>query len=175
MSELNRTHEKSCAVALPRERNCATEGQSCATDSATGSQPVGLKALANKVLQRNQARNQSATKPENARNFSSEKVGQKLRGDKTFHGLTLAEVKAEAGADWPEVEADPALLDTFAHAVSVRRMRERGEIPPHYTATTVCAHCGPVPIFEGVPDKVLGCPWCFTRRGGASSSLGLGL
>lgn len=65
------------------------------------------------------------------------------------HGLTMADLREAAGRDWPEVEATPALLETLACAVSARRMRERGEVPPSYTSTTICAGCGPVPIFEG--------------------------
>ncbi len=53
--------------------------------------------------------------------------------------------------------------EAMAHAIQTRRMRERGEVPAHYTATTTCKHCGPVPIFPGVPATVLGCPWCFNR------------
>ena len=79
------------------------------------------------------------------------------------HGLTAADLREAAGHDWPEVERDPALLETLAHAVSIRRMRERGEVPPSYTATTVCAGCGPVPIFPGVSGRVDGCLWCFNR------------
>lgn len=82
------------------------------------------------------------------------------------HGLTVDDLRAAAGNDWPEVQADPALLEALAHAVSVRRMRERGEVPPSYTAVTDCAGCGPVPIFEGAPDRVMGCPWCFGRVAG---------
>ncbi len=79
------------------------------------------------------------------------------------HSLTLTELKEAAGPDWPEVEADPKLAEALAHAVQTRRMRERGEVPPHYTAGTVRAGCGPVPIWEGAPEKVLACPWCFNR------------
>lgn len=85
-------------------------------------------------------------------------------GKNEIYGLTLAEIKTEAGSDWPEIEANPVLLDAFARAIQVRRMREHGEVPKHYTSKTDCAHCGPVPIFEGAPDRVLGCPWCFNRR-----------
>ncbi len=53
--------------------------------------------------------------------------------------------------------------EALAHAMQTRRMRERGEIPPHYTEVTTCARCGPVHIFPGVPDRVDGCPWCFNR------------
>ena len=82
------------------------------------------------------------------------------------HGLTIADLREAAGPDWPEVERDPALLETLAHAVSVRRMRELGIVPAHYTASTICARCGSVPIFEGAPERVLGCAWCFNRTAG---------
>ncbi len=82
------------------------------------------------------------------------------------HGLTVDDLRALAGADWPEVERDPALLEVLAAAVATRRMRERGEVPAHYTATTVCAGCGPVPIFPGAPERVMGCPWCLNRAAG---------
>ncbi len=79
------------------------------------------------------------------------------------HGLPLADLKQTAGPNWPEIENDPATLEALANSITIRRMRERGEVPSHYTVTTVCAHCGPVPIFAGVAERVLGCPWCFNR------------
>ena len=82
------------------------------------------------------------------------------------YSLTVDDLRALAGPDWPEVERDPALLETLAHAVSVRRMREAGTVPAHYTATTTCAGCGHVPIFEGAPERVLACPWCLNRLAG---------
>lgn len=54
-------------------------------------------------------------------------------------------------------------LRIYAEAVADRLARERGEIPAHYTAKTVCSGCGPVPIFRGAPEKVAGCPWCWNR------------
>jgi len=81
-------------------------------------------------------------------------------------GIPIADLRTVAGDDWPEVAADPDLLESMAHAVQTRRMRERGEVPRHYTHTTTCAHCGPVPIFPGVPAHVLSCPWCFNRAAG---------
>ena len=59
-----------------------------------------------------------------------------------------------------------ATLKALARAIQTRRMRERSEVPSHYTAVTVCAHCGPVPIFPGVAEQVQGCPWCFNRTKG---------
>jgi hypothetical protein len=50
--------------------------------------------------------------------------------------------------------------------VAIIEMRQRGICPDHYTATTNCKWCGPVPIFEGCPPQVKGCPWCFNRLKG---------
>jgi hypothetical protein len=87
------------------------------------------------------------------------------------HGLTVSDLEEAAGPDWPEVQTDPSLLGVLAEAVATRRMRERGEIPPHYTAITICRHCGPVPIYPGVADQVEGCPWCFNRAAGRPAPL----
>ncbi len=82
------------------------------------------------------------------------------------HGLPLADLKQAAGPDWPEIENDPATLKALANSITTRRMRERGEVPPDYIAATVCRHCGPVPIYQGIAERVLGCPWCFNRAKG---------
>ncbi len=79
------------------------------------------------------------------------------------HGLTLADLKQAAGPDWSEIEHDPATLEALANSIQLRRMRERSEVPSNYTSTTICAHCGPVPIYPGMAEHVLGCPWCFNR------------
>jgi hypothetical protein len=91
---------------------------------------------------------------------------QKLEVVVAMHGVTLAELRDLAGEDWPELEADPALLKCYADMVAIRKMRESGRVPPSYTATTICAHCGPVPIFPGVAKRVAGCPWCLNRAVG---------
>jgi hypothetical protein len=148
---------KSCTVAPPMQCNRATGEHNNATVHATAMQPSSIKALAAKVLSRNQACNNNATEAETACNYLGAKGSQKL------HGLTLVELQEAAGPDWPEVQADTVLLETFAAAVATRRMREAGVIPPHYTSTTICARCGPVLIFPGVPAHVLACPWCFNR------------
>ena len=72
-------------------------------------------------------------------------------------------LEREAGDDWDKVSNDPAQLVAFADSLAIVQIRESGAVPNHYTATTECSHCGPVPIFEGLPAKVFGCPWCFNR------------
>lgn len=87
-------------------------------------------------------------------------------GETEINGIPVADLHAIAGPDWAEVATDPDLLEALAAAVATRRMRERGEVPKHYTATTTCAGCGQVPIFEGAPERALACPWCFNRIAG---------
>ena len=82
------------------------------------------------------------------------------------HGLTLSELQEAAGPDWLDVEANIKLADALADAVKTRRMRERGQVPPNYTSVTVCAGCGPVPMWRDCPEHVLACPWCFNRAAG---------
>ncbi len=77
-----------------------------------------------------------------------------------------SELQERAGSDWDEVSADPAKLKSFAELVMITDMRHRGIVPDHYTATTNCKHCGPVPIFEGCWPESDACPWCFNRLRG---------
>ncbi len=88
-----------------------------------------------------------------------------------LHGYTLAELEALAGPeDWAEAKEDPAMVSAFALALVWQHMRAEGEHPSHYTRTVECARCGPVRLWEGLPDKVLGCPWCATT--GPTDDLG---
>ena len=82
----------------------------------------------------------------------------------SYHGIPVLELRQIAGEEWDTVTAEERRA--FAKAIQIRRMRERGEVPRHYTATTVCDHCGPVPIFPGVAARVAGCVWCFRRAQG---------
>ena len=78
----------------------------------------------------------------------------------------LERVRKEAGKDWDEIANDPMQLKAYFELLMISDMRSRGVIPNHYTSTTTCKHCGPVPIWEGCPPEVLGCPWCFNRHKG---------
>lgn len=69
---------KSCVVAFPKECNCATFPLTNATINATAPQPISLKALAAKVLARNQPCNRDATNTKQPCNFLSKDTPQKL-------------------------------------------------------------------------------------------------
>ena len=71
--------------------------------------------------------------------------------------------------EWSELlenksrELDEHQIPVATDMVAITEMREKGVNPDHYTSETDCKHCGPVPIFEGCPPQVDGCPWCFNR------------
>lgn len=90
----------------------------------------------------------------------------RLRMNKLALMRSLIEIQSKAGDDWQEISGDPEKLRAFVDMLTITAMREHGEVPPHYTATTVCRRCGPVPIFSGLPDEVAGCPWCANRLRG---------
>ena len=74
-----------------------------------------------------------------------------------------SELQERAEQDWEEISNDPEQLKALAKLIMIEDMRYRGIVPDHYTATTHCKHCGPVPIFEGCWPESDGCPWCFNR------------
>jgi len=93
----------------------------------------------------------------------SSNLVSRIKKEKPAVIRSLQEIKRKAGPDWYEIAYDPAQLKTLTELLMIGEMRERGIIPDHYTATTECKRCGPVPIFEGCPPIISGCPWCFNR------------
>lgn len=103
--------------------------------------------------------------PQNPPNRSSEPTLAPTAQDPKAEGqAVLTQAERIASGEWPTLTE--AERQGFLGAVRARRMRERGETPPHYTATTVCDGCGQVPIFPGAGKQVKGCPWCFNRISG---------
>jgi hypothetical protein len=144
-------------VAPSRACNTQQNGLELQQPAQQAMQQTGIKALALRVLASNSQCNRGATSPQKACN----KAG--VSGGHLLHGISEFELQQVAGNEWPEIKDDPETIKALAHVIETRHMRERGEIPAHYTTVTLCKGCGPVPIFEGVPDHVEGCPWCFNR------------
>ena len=81
-------------------------------------------------------------------------------------GMDAAAFRAHWSAEeWAELEADAALMAAARLALEFAAQRRGGIAPAHYTATTTCARCGPVPVWPGAPARVLGCPWCAAGGG----------
>lgn len=75
--------------------------------------------------------------------------------------ISRAELKIAAADDWEAIKDAPQVLEAFRRQLETTRMIDAGIVPPDYTSTTHCKHCGDVPIFEGCSEEVYGCPWCF--------------
>ena len=88
---------------------------------------------------------------------------KRIKSEKPALIRELERVRREAGDDWDEIACDPKQLKAFYELMMIGEMRSKGIAPDHYTSTTTCKHCGLVPIWEGCPPEVLGCPWCFNR------------
>ena len=99
----------------------------------------------------------------------------RLRGKKPDLLRSLKELQERAEQDWEEISTDPAKLKAFAELVMIEDMRRQGIVPDHYTATTNCRGCGPVPIFEGCGPKADCCPWCFNRMSERPMPLSVGI
>jgi hypothetical protein len=83
------------------------------------------------------------------------------RTDKTAERASVSSVSGWLD-ELETINRDPAV----SRMIQITRMRYEGKMPEHYTSTTNCRHCGPVPIWEGCPPEVLDCPWCFNRLKG---------
>lgn len=102
----------------------------------------------------------------NISNISRDADAETHFAEAELSGLSLDELRVEACDDWQHLRADRLRLEAFARAVARTRQREAGIVPGHYTGTTECRGCGPVPIWEGAPERVDGCPWCLNRKRG---------
>ena len=90
----------------------------------------------------------------------------RIRNHKPALIQELERIRRLAGADWDEIANAPEQFQAFHRMVETHRTIRAGRVPDHFTATTVCKRCGPVPIWPGLPAEALGCPWCFNRHDG---------
>lgn len=157
----NVTSSSSCTVALPRQCNHATTQDHRATADATPNAIPDIRALANKVLQRNGSCNSNATRLLQV----STNIATELPHANP-HEFNLDALKKLAGEDWDWIARNSILLKTFANACAVLKEMKQGKIPIHYTSKTQCQQCGEVSIPPELANNgfVLGCPWCLLKR-----------
>ncbi len=102
----------------------------------------------------------------------TDKTAKRVKSPGGLTDKTDKRASVSSVSEWSEllknrnVEFLPDEMPVVAKMVEIAEMRERGHIPGHYTSTTTCKHCGPVPIWDGCPPEIQGCPWCFNRHKG---------
>lgn len=77
-----------------------------------------------------------------------------------YENITLSELKVFLENDWDFYKNDVQALVAWAKLLFEKKLMEQLIIPPSFTASTVCKHCGKIPIHPGQANSVLGCPWC---------------
>ncbi len=99
----------------------------------------------------------------------TDKTDNTSKKTKALTDKTAKTSSVSFGSEWSELlenkngEFEEHQIPVATDMVAIIEMRERGIVPEHYTSETDCKHCGPVPIFEGCPPQVNGCPWCCNR------------
>ena len=94
----------------------------------------------------------------------TDELRHRVRVNKQPLMSALAQLQQLAGPDWAAMEKHPDRLKALAEMVMISEMREQGIVPDHYTETTECRSCGPVPIFAGCPIIVHACVWCMNGQ-----------
>lgn len=91
--------------------------------------------------------------------------------------LTLAEREGHAPAIVHRLHAEDGTacvdlsdneLRAYLRALDRGAVMDAGKVPDGYTQPAHCGGCGPVWLWEGVPSRVVACPWCFRRKAGKS-------
>ena len=77
----------------------------------------------------------------------------------------LLDLKQAAGPDWDSIAENPAALAAWADLRHAMQLRDRGQVPEHWTKEFDCPRCGTVPVEPSWPD-VDHCPWCHNRLAG---------
>ena len=99
----------------------------------------------------------------------TDKTAKRVKSPGALTDKTDKRASVSSVSEWSELfetsndDLEPNEIPIAAELIEIVQMRERGEIPAHYISTTTCKHCGPVPIWNGCPPEVQGCPWCFNR------------
>lgn len=89
------------------------------------------------------------------------------------HLLTLADAEMLPTAIVPRLHADDVAaceglpdetLLAYLRALDRGTIMDAGIAPEGYTQAAHCDGCGPVWLWQGAPDHLVACPWCFRRK-----------
>ena len=89
----------------------------------------------------------------------------KIKDKKPSLIASLERLRSIAGDDWQEIVEHSDQVRDLIYSISTVDARERGDIPPHYTATVYCQTCQKaVPHFPVDVDTVAACVWCLNGQ-----------
>ncbi len=160
---INRQTHNKLLVALPKAVQPATQCLNNATSSATINAISSLKALAYKVLARNQLCNLSATEQKISCNFEGKNHPKKLHQPINYFNFTLQQLRDRAGDEWADIKINPEALKAFAQALRDEVIIKAGFTPKRWIKNVDCSYCGTVKLWDGCADKVQACPYCLLK------------
>lgn len=81
--------------------------------------------------------------------------------------LNVRRVLRLAAGELDTLAACPdAVVLAYARALLAGESRRKGHVPAGWNHPCLCAGCGPVWLWPGLPAHVLACPWCWNRHAG---------
>lgn len=151
---------KNCGLHLLRNatRNFALNSENSMQQKM---QPISIKALAIKALERNTTETSFAKLWINNATFGTPKPTQMLHPEQPYFGLKIEQLQILAADDWDEVKDNPnklkAMVDTYLMLKGLDP-----EIPSIiYTKTVNCQNCGEIKTWPSCSfDEVPCCQWC---------------
>lgn len=129
-------------------------------------QPMTIKVLAHKALERNTAETSSAKLWINNATLTSKNSPQKLQPKKPYFGLEVEQLKILAADDWDEVKDNPSMLKAMVDTYLMLKGLDP-EIPSLiYTKTIHYHNCGEIKTWPSCRyDKAAPCcQWCLVSN-----------
>lgn len=127
-------------------------------------QPIMIKALAYKALERNTAETSFANLWINNATLPPKKSSQKLQPKQPYFGLEVEQLKTLAADDWDEVKDNPAMLKAMVETYLMLKGLDPQIPSTIYTKTVSCRQCGEIQTWPSCPDKVSCCQWCLVSN-----------
>ena len=107
-------------------------------------QPMTIKALAHKALERNATETSSAKLWINNATFNPKKTPQKLHPEQPYFGLGIEQLKILTADDWDEVKDNSAMLKAMVETYFMLKELDLHIPSAIYTKTVDCQNCGEI-------------------------------
>lgn len=127
-------------------------------------QPIMIKALVYKALERNTSETSLAKLWINNATLTPKKSPQKLQPQQPYFGLEIEHLKTLTADDWDEVKDNLSMLKAMVETYLMLKELD-SQIPSTiYTKTVNCHQCGEILTWSNCPDNVSCCQWCLINN-----------